>query len=428
MRGPRSQAISGHRRDATVLRLFTGLLLAGLLIGGLVLLALAVRLELPSTGRRTSSLPWHEGRDEQRLAGGEPAAQPCVFPGSSSGTSDTGGGKSLNPPVEPGPRHCWLGLPDESAVALDFGPGDGDDAASGAAAGTGAATRVPLHRLAVLIPYRDREEHLTTLLAALVPYLERQHRDFDIFVLEQGDGYLFNRGALLNAGVLLLQGSAYDHFVFQDVDTIPLDRETGGVQYRYPRGEAPLHLSPFGMHPKASYEDFFGGILIMTREQVQSVNGFAPHFWGWGREDDNMRERLLAAGLWPPQYPKVPSKFKGYYFKHQGHKQAEELRAQESKNGTLTFFQEQPDLPFRGAKIVSSQPQWLQDQASGLNTTRFRVLRASPVAGGAATKYTLALYCDQSLTPWCNPGAIAKRPGVRKPRFHKAAHAVASNI
>ena len=203
-----------------MLRLFAGLLLAGLLIGGLVLLALAVRLEvgaclwslrgtpagapaeapvgawepslrpadpaptltahpaaaaekLPSTGRRSSSLPWHGDRDEQRLAGGESAAQPCICPdgasaGGSSGTDDAGGGMSLNPPVEPGPRHCWLGLPDESAVALDFGPGDGDDAASGAAAATGgAAARVPLHRMAVLIPYRDREEHLTTLLAAL---------------------------------------------------------------------------------------------------------------------------------------------------------------------------------------------------------------------------------------------------------------------
>ena len=50
------------------------------------------------------------------------------------------------------------------------------------------------------------------------------------------------------------------------------------------------------------------------------------------------------------------------------------------------------------------------------------------MAGGAAVKYTLALYCDLALTPWCDPAAIAKRPGSHKPRFQKAAHAVASNI
>lgn len=34
-------------------------------------------------------------------------------------------------------------------------------------------------------------------------------------LLPQGDQLLFNRGALLNAGALLLAGSSYDHFVFQ---------------------------------------------------------------------------------------------------------------------------------------------------------------------------------------------------------------------
>ena len=43
----------------------------------------------------------------------------------------------------------------------------------------------PQHRLAVLIPYRDRLPHLTTLLVALRPYLERQGRPHDVFVLEQ---------------------------------------------------------------------------------------------------------------------------------------------------------------------------------------------------------------------------------------------------
>ncbi len=31
----------------------------------------------------------------------------------------------------------------------------------------------------------------------------------------QSDDYLFNRGLLLNAAALLLQGSSYDYFCFQ---------------------------------------------------------------------------------------------------------------------------------------------------------------------------------------------------------------------
>jgi hypothetical protein len=66
-----------------------------------------------------------------------------------------------------------------------------------------------------LIPYRHRPAHLATLLAALHPHLDRQHREHDVFVVEQADRLLFNRGALLNAAALLLQGSSYDYFCFQ---------------------------------------------------------------------------------------------------------------------------------------------------------------------------------------------------------------------
>ncbi len=39
-------------------------------------------------------------------------------------------------------------------------------------------------------------------------------------LLEQVPGLHFNRGALLNAGALLLAGSEYDCLVFHDVDTV----------------------------------------------------------------------------------------------------------------------------------------------------------------------------------------------------------------
>lgn len=56
----------------------------------------------------------------------------------------------------------------------------------------------------------------------------------------QADGFLFNRGALLNAAALLLAGSVYDYYVFQDVDTVPLEK--GGIQYSFPRGRLCMQL------------------------------------------------------------------------------------------------------------------------------------------------------------------------------------------
>jgi len=41
-------------------------------------------------------------------------------------------------------------------------------------------------------------------------------------------------------------------------------------------------------------------------------------------------------------------------------------------NGTVRYFQENPKLPYRGAKIMSSQPEFLQDFETGLNTTMFQ--------------------------------------------------------
>ena len=41
------------------------------------------------------------------------------------------------------------------------------------------------HRVAVIIPYRDREHHLIILLAHLHPMLQRQQLHYTIFVVEQ---------------------------------------------------------------------------------------------------------------------------------------------------------------------------------------------------------------------------------------------------
>ena len=41
------------------------------------------------------------------------------------------------------------------------------------------------HRVAVVIPYRDRQEHLVVLLSHLIPILTRQQLDYHILVVEQ---------------------------------------------------------------------------------------------------------------------------------------------------------------------------------------------------------------------------------------------------
>ena len=75
--------------------------------------------------------------------------------------------------------------------------------------------------------------------------------NFDIVVLEQSPHYRFNRGALLNAGVLLLSSLDHDYYVFNDVDTVPA--KGSGLYYAFPEGSRPLHLTPPNLHPKYTH-------------------------------------------------------------------------------------------------------------------------------------------------------------------------------
>ena len=41
------------------------------------------------------------------------------------------------------------------------------------------------HRVAIIIPYRDREEHLRIFLNHMHPFLQKQQLDYSIYIVEQ---------------------------------------------------------------------------------------------------------------------------------------------------------------------------------------------------------------------------------------------------
>jgi len=41
------------------------------------------------------------------------------------------------------------------------------------------------HRIAVVVPYRDRQQHLRVFLRHMHPFLQRQMLDYTIYVVEQ---------------------------------------------------------------------------------------------------------------------------------------------------------------------------------------------------------------------------------------------------
>ncbi len=60
----------------------------------------------------------------------------------------------------------------------------------------------PRHHVAVLVPFRDRREHLNDFLLNMHPVFARQELAYGIYLIEPIEGIVFNRGLLFNAGFL----------------------------------------------------------------------------------------------------------------------------------------------------------------------------------------------------------------------------------
>ncbi|PIO72046.1 N-acetyllactosaminide 3-alpha-galactosyltransferase [Teladorsagia circumcincta] len=81
-----------------------------------------------------------------------------------------------------------------------------------------------LNRVAVIVPYRDRESHLRILLNNMHSFLTKQKLDYAIVVVEQVANQTFNRGKLLNVGYMEAKKLyGWECYVFHDVDLLPED-------------------------------------------------------------------------------------------------------------------------------------------------------------------------------------------------------------
>ncbi|XP_013180069.1 PREDICTED: beta-1,4-N-acetylgalactosaminyltransferase bre-4-like isoform X2 [Papilio xuthus] len=148
------------------------------------------------------------------------------------------------------------------------------------------------HRVAIIVPYRDREQHLAVFLNHIHPFLMKQQIEYGIFIVEQYGNKAFNRAKLMNVGFVESQkqkAGGWQCFIFHDIDLLPLDQRN---LYHCP--EQPRHMSALidKFDYKLPYKDIFGGVSAMTVEQFTKVNGFSNKYWGWGGEDDDMFRRL----------------------------------------------------------------------------------------------------------------------------------------
>ncbi|KAH7718622.1 Protein BRE-4 [Aphelenchoides avenae] len=155
------------------------------------------------------------------------------------------------------------------------------------------------HRLAVVIPYRNRDAHLRGFLYNMHAFLQRQRMDYQIFVVEQWGNSTFNRAKLLNIGFLEARRMApeLDCYTFHDVDTVPEDLR---LKYVCPEGDRTathLGVAIQKQEYRLPYPEFAGGITLFSDKQYARLNGMSNRFWGWGGEDDDFWLRFHDAQM-----------------------------------------------------------------------------------------------------------------------------------
>ncbi len=162
-----------------------------------------------------------------------------------------------------------------------------------------------MKRLTIIVPYRAREPHLRQFIPHLKAFFSRdkvhRHISYRVLIVEQEQGLPFNLGALRNIGFALTCKDG-DYTCFHDVDYLPLsadyswtDVPTSIAWYGADGrpiipGKGPWHV-PIGPH------SFFGAVLLTPNDLFTQVNGYSNMYWGWGREDADLRTRYVAAGI-----------------------------------------------------------------------------------------------------------------------------------
>lgn len=203
-----------------------------------------------------------------------------------------------------------------------------------------------MKKLAIIVPYRDREKHLKAFLSHMIGFLENRKESFryEIIVVEQNDKELFNRGALLNAGAIVAEKKKCDEFCFHDIDLLPEE----GTKYLAGLGEGPVQLASSittldGREEELPF-DYFGGVTRVSRDDFRLVNGYSNKYRGWGFEDADFLHRCKLKKLLTSELRVVTPKSSGISLNFEGgdgfifRSVPEEIREVKANERQLVFF------------------------------------------------------------------------------------------
>ena len=144
-----------------------------------------------------------------------------------------------------------------------------------------------MYKNIILIPYRNRKDHLNQFFKEIVFLFYKYLRPFKIIIIEQLNDKKFNRGKLLNIGYHLFKDYS-KYFFHHDIDILP-NEKTIDTLYTCENYDV---VRIYNAHDSS-----LGGIVKFTREAFEKINGFPNYIWGWGIEDRSFYYRCKTLEL-----------------------------------------------------------------------------------------------------------------------------------
>lgn len=207
------------------------------------------------------------------------------------------------------------------------------------------------HKLAIIVPYRNREDHLKQFVPFMNNFLSTNIScPFNIVVVEQANQEKFNRGTLINIGFDLMKNDC-TYISPHDVDLLP---ETS--DYSVPQNPTHLAAARSQSDYRLEYEGFFGGVNLFLNEHFALANGFSNAYCGFGAEDDDLRMRCLLANL------QIERRFGRYTSLHHTYDHVDSNDVSKNRNYYYSFLK---------TGISDAQNRKITD---GLNTLNYRVI------------------------------------------------------
>jgi beta-1,4-galactosyltransferase 1 len=161
-----------------------------------------------------------------------------------------------------------------------------------------------------IIPYRScnnqvfRKQELENLILNINQLTEiNKSFKFNIYIIEQYNTDLFNRGALLNIGFIESYNHHYnDECIYIHCNTdyhIPIDI-LPNIFNKKPNGFIDIHGFPSAT---------LGGFVLFDAQSYISSNGFPNNIYGWGGEDWGIWKRILKRKIHVSRPPQLYNKW-----------------------------------------------------------------------------------------------------------------------